>query len=175
MPAIDWAAIWRQHRVNLAGLLAVVLGITLLAWLSPLPDADWQPAEPVVATDDQAELPLAFDDSSTAAFRKLGRWGKSVEEHEQAQAERAARRAAPKAPPPPPRPTFGVLGMVSVGDEQYVLYRSQQGDMQRLKPGELAPDGRRLLGTDDTKVLLTDESGANTAMQIFPPLRASGG
>ena len=103
-----------------------------------------------------------------SAFLDLRRWGAPPEESDKA--EPAPEEAGPVLNPI--LAEMGFVGLIAVQDERAVLLALPEGEIVRMLPGDILPDGRILVSVADNSLTLAAEGGPEEVLTLFPRLPA---
>ena len=109
------------------------------------------------------------------AFLDSRRWGASLREILEAEAERArkAREAEQlRTAINPVLAKMGFVGLIVTGDRSEVLLESPEGGVARYTPGETLPDGRTLVSVTDNSLTLKGDDTSEEVLTLFPPVRS---
>ena len=152
----------------LLACLAAVLGA--LAMPVSLPEGSG-------ATDSPSGLPEHAAESATedlGAFLDNRRWGASLREILEAEAERARQAREAEQPQPAINPVLakmGFVGLIVTGGRSAVLLEAPEGGVDRYAPGETLPDGRTLVSVTDNSLTLKGDDSSEQVLTLFPPVR----
>ena len=129
------------------------------------------------ATDVLSALP---EDTAESAPEDLGvfldsrRWGASLREILEAEAEKARQAEAAGQPKPAINPALakmGFIGLIVSGGRSEVLLEAPEGGVARFAPGDTLPDGRTLVTVTDNSLTLKGEDASEEVLTLFPPVR----
>ncbi len=130
------------------------------------------------ATDSLSALP---EDTAESAPEDLGafldsrRWGASLREIMEAEAERARQAREAREPRPAVNPVLanmGFVGLIVTVGRSEVLLESPEGGVTRFAPGDALPDGRTLVSVTDNSLTLKGENLHEEVLTLFPPIRS---
>ena len=130
------------------------------------------------ATDSLSGLPEHAAGSATedlGAFLDNRRWGASLREILEAEAERARQAREAEQPQPAINPVLakmGFVGLIVTGSRSEVLLESPEGGVARYTPGETLPDGRTLVSVTDNSLTLKGDDSSEQVLTLFPPVRS---
>ena len=150
----------------LAGLGAVLAALAVPVSLS----------EGNGTTDGSSALP---EDTAESAPEDLGafldsrRWGASLREILEAEAEKA--RQAQAAGQPAVNPALakmGFVGLIVAAGRSEVLLEAPEGGVARFAPGDILPDGRALVTVTDNSLTLKGEDSPEEVLTLFPRMRS---
>ena len=155
-----------------AGALLACLAAILAALAMPvsLPEEGRE-------TDALSALP---EDTAESAHEDLGafldsrRWGASLREILEAEAERARQAREAEQPKPSVNPELarmGFVGLIVTGGRSEVLLEAPEGGVARFAPGDTLPDGRTLVSVSDNSLTLKGEDSPEEVLTLFPPVR----
>ena len=156
-----------------AGALLACLAAVLAALAMPvsLPEGSG-------ATDSLSGLPEHAADSAAedlGAFLDSRRWGASLREILEAEAERARQAREAEQSQPAINPVLakmGFVGLIVTGSRSEVLLASPEGGVARYTPGETLPDGRTLVSVTDNSLTLKGDDSSEQVLTLFPPVRS---
>ena len=151
--------------VLLACLAAVV---SALAVPVPLPQEGKATDASSALSDDAAES--APED--LAAFVDSRRWGASLREILEAEAERARQAEQPGSAINPDLAKMGFVGLIVTGGRSEVLLAVPEGGVARFAPGDALPDGRTLVSVADNRLTLKGEDSSEEVLTLFPRIRS---
>ena len=154
------------------GLLACLAAVlAALAMPVPLPDGS-------ATADSSSALPEDLAESAPedlGAFLDSRRWGASLREILEAEAERArqAREAAqPQSAINPVLARMGFVGLIVTTGRSEVLLGAPDGDVARFAPGDTLPDGRTLVTVTDNSLTLKGEDSSEEVLTLFPRVQS---
>ena len=108
------------------------------------------------------------------AFLDSRRWGASLREILEAEAERArqAREAEQsESAINPILAQMSFVGLIVTGGESEVLLVAPEGGVARYAPGDTLPDGRALVSVTDNRLTLKGDDAPEEVLTLFPRLR----
>ena len=153
--------------------LAACLAAVLAALAIPVP-----PPQGSAGTDSWSALPADTAESGPedlSAFLDSRRWGASLREILEAEAEKArqAQEAAqPKSAINPALAKMGFVGLIVTRGESAVLLEAPEGGVTRFVPGDTLPDGRTLVSVTDNSLTLKGEDRPKEVLTLFPRVRS---
>ena len=155
-----------------AGALLACLAAVLAALAMPvsLPEGSGAPDSP-------SGLPEHAADSATedlGAFLDSRRWGASLREILEAEAERARQAREAEQSQPAINPVLakmGFVGLIVTGSRSEVLLESPEGGVARYTPGDTLPDGRTLVSVTDNSLTLEGDDTPEEVLTLFPRIR----
>ena len=124
-------------------------------------------------TDSLSSLPADTAESAPedlGAFLDSRRWGASLREILEAEAEKA-RQAERPASVNPALAKMGFVGLIVTRGESAVLLEAPEGGVARFAPGDTLPDGRTLVSVTDNSLTLKGEDSSEEMLTLFPPVR----
>ena len=130
------------------------------------------------ATDSLSGLPEHAADSAPEdldAFLENRRWGASLREILEAEAERARQAREAEQPQPTVNPVLaemGFVGLIVAGGRSEVLLESPEGGVARYTLGEALPDGRTLVSVTDNSLTLRGDDTSAEVLMLFPRIRS---
>ena len=133
------------------------------------------------ATDSLSALPEHGPGSAPedlGAFLDSRRWGASLREILEAEAERAREAEQPQPAINPVLAEMGFVGLIVTGGGSEVLLKAPAGGVTRYTPGETLPDGRTLVSVTDNSLTLKGDDTPEEVLTLFPRIRpepAAGG
>ena len=125
-------------------------------------------------TDSLSALPA---DTAASAPEDLGvfldsrRWGASLREILEAEAEKARQAERSAASVNPILAKMGFVGLIVTRGESAVLLVAPEGGVARFAPGDTLPDGRTLVSVTDNSLTLKGEDSPEEMLTLFPPVR----
>ena len=150
--------------------LAACLAAVLAALAIPVP-----PPQGSTGTDSWSALPADTAESAPedlSAFLDSRRWGASLREILEAEAEKARQAAQPKSAINPVLAKMGFVGLIVTRGESAVLLEAPEGGVTRFAPGDTLPDGRTLVSVTDNSLTLKGEDRPEEVLTLFPPVRS---
>ena len=153
--------------------LAACLAAVLAALAIPVPAPQGS-----TGTDSWSALPADTAESAAedlSAFLDSRRWGASLREILEAEAERARQAeeaAQPKSAINPALAKMGFVGLIVTRGESAVLLEAPEGGVTRFAPGDTLPDGRALVSVTDNSLTLKGENRPEEVLTLFPPVRS---
>ena len=157
------------------GLLACLAAVlAALALPVPLPDGS-------ATADSLSALPEDMAESAPedlGAFLDSRRWGASLREILEAEAERARQAREAEQPQPAINPVLakmGFIGLIVTTGRSEVLLGAPDGDVARFAPGDTLPDGRTLVTVTDNSLTLKGEDSSEEVLTLFPRVQSEPG
>jgi len=108
------------------------------------------------------------------AFLDNRRWGASLREILEAEAERARKAREAEQLQPAVNPVLaqmGFVGLIVTGGRSEVLLESPEGGVARYTPGDALPDGRTLVSVTDNSLTLKGDDTPEEVLTLFPRIR----
>ena len=105
------------------------------------------------------------------AFLDSRRWGASLREILEAEAERAREAEQPQSAINPVLAKMGFVGLIVTRGESAVLLEAPEGGVARFASGDTLPDGRTLVSVTDNSLTLKGEDSSEEVLTLFPPVR----
>lgn len=108
------------------------------------------------------------------AFLDSRRWGASLREILEAEAERARLAREAEQPQPVINPVLakmGFVGLIVTGGRSEVLLEASEGGTARFAPGDALPDGRTLVSVADNSLTLRGADSSEEVLTLFPRIR----
>ena len=130
------------------------------------------------ATDSLSALPedmAASAPEDLDAFLDSRRWGASLREILEAEAERARQAREAEQPEPAINPVLarmGFVGLIVTGGRSEVLLEAPEGGVARFAPGDALPDGRTLVSVTDNSLTLKGADSSEEVLTLFPRIRS---
>ena len=151
------------------GLLACLAAVlAALAMPVPLPDGGGT-ADSLNALPEDLAAPAHED---LGAFLDSRRWGASLREILEAEAERARQAEPPRSAVNPDLAKMGFVGLIVTRGESAVLLEAPEGGVARFAPGATLPDGRTLVSVTDNSLTLKGEDSSEEVLTLFPRVRS---
>ena len=125
--------------------------------------------EPSVRTDPVTELPEGVVEppqGALGAFLEIRRWGTPPKAPETAPDDEAVPALNPILA------QMGFVGLIAAQGERSVLLALPEGEIVRMLPGDILPDGRILVSVTDNALTLKAKGGAAEVLTLFPRLPA---
>ena len=129
-------------------------------------------------TDSWSALPEDTAESAAedlSAFLDSRRWGASLREILEAEAERARQAEEAKQPKSAINPALakmGFVGLIVTRGRSAVLLEAPQGGVARFAAGDALPDGRTLVSVTDNSLTLKGDDLPEEVLTLFPPVRS---
>ena len=149
----------------LACLAAVLAG---LATPVPLPEEGMR-TDPLDALPEDAADSAREED--LGAFLENRRWGASLREILEAEAEKARQAGEPQPAINPALAKMGFVGLIVTAGRSAVLLEAPEGGVARFAPGDVLPDGRTLVSVTDNSLTLNGDGRDVEVLTLFPPVR----
>ena len=147
------------------GLLACLAAVlAALAMPVSLPDGNGT-ADSLNALPEDMAAPATED---LGAFLDSRRWGASLREILEAEAERAREAEQPQSAINPVLAKMGFVGLIVTRGESAVLLEAPEGGVARYTPGDTLPDGRTLVSVTDNSLTLKGEDTPEEVLTLFP-------
>ena len=130
------------------------------------------------AADTLSALPEHAAESAPedlGVFLESRRWGASLREILEAEAERARQAREAEQPRPAVNPVLaeiGFVGLIVTGGRSEVLLMAPEGGVARYAPGEALPDGRSLVSVTGNSLTLKGDDSPEEVLLLFPRLRS---
>ena len=102
------------------------------------------------------------------AFLDSRRWGASLREILEAEAERAREAEQAQSAINPVLAKMGFVGLIVIRGESAVLLEAPEGGVARFSPGAVLPDGRTLVSVTDNSLTLKGEDSSEEVLTLFP-------
>ena len=142
--------------------LAAVLAA--LAMPVPLPDGSGA-ADSLSGLPEDTAKPAPED---LRAFMDSRRWGASLREILEAQAEKARQAKPEQLAVNPVLANMGFVGLIVTADRNDVLLQAPEGGVARFAPGDTLPDGRTLVSITDNALTLKAADSSEEVLTLFP-------